>query len=283
MSSPQRFNTKDLSRLLKIVVTFLAEWVDQGSNPFIHRQLYRHRMPRCVQDAYTLLSSYFRKTTANEHMIVRIIEERAMVLVAEGLPLPDASSQGVDTLECLGRVQAMLVYQCIGLYDGNVRLRHLAEQHIPVLETWLAEVLQHISQAPCCGSSLYASPTSFISPVTIPISSEDLLWHSWILTESVRRTWLVTAGLQGIYKLLNHSTSSCMGGTMITTRKGFWEAPSAVAWEKKCMETYAGMVKLTEVEKMFALVPKDEICELARMVLSCTYGTEQVERWGVGM
>jgi hypothetical protein len=110
--------------------------------------------------------------------------------------------------------------------------------------------------------------------------SENLFWHSWILTESTRCTWLVTAGIQGIYKLIQNGNVSCMGGTMLTTRQGFWEAPSAVVWEKRCGETYTGMVRLTEVEKMFALVPKEEICEFAKTVLECTYRIEQIERWG---
>jgi hypothetical protein len=282
-SNPQRFNTTDLSRLLKTVVAWLAEWVEHGSNTFIHRELYRHRMPRCIQDAYMSLSVYFHKTAANEYMIFRIIEERVVQLVTEGVPWPDVSGQSVNTLEYLGRIQALLVYQCIGLYDGDVRLHHLAEQHIPVLELWMAGLLQHLSQVPCCGDSLVADPNDSIPPASFTAPSEDFLWHSWILTESARRAWLVVAGIQGIYKLIQNGSASCMGGTIFTTRQGFWEAPSAASWEKRCTETYAGMVRLTEVDKLFELVPKKEICEFARMVLSCTYGVEQVETWGLGL
>jgi hypothetical protein len=228
------------------------------------------------------LSAYLHKSVASEHMLFRIIEERVLSLVEEGVPSPGISPQSVDTLEYLGRVQALLIYQCIGLYDGNVRLRHLAEKHIPVLDMWMTNLLQHTSQVPNCGSSLLAPPNNPISLMSFTTPSETLLWYSWILTESIRRTWLVIAGLHGIYKLISHSTSTCMGGTMFTTRRGFWEAPSAAVWEKRCTDTYAGMVRLTEVDKMFALVPKEEICEFARTVLSCTYGVEQVEKWGIG-
>jgi hypothetical protein len=281
-SNPQRFNTTDLSRLLRKVVSWLAEWVEHGSNTFIHRELYRYRMPRCIQDAYMSLSAYLRKTATNEHIIFRIVEERVLQLVAEGVPWPVASGQSIDTLEYLGRIQALLVYQCIGLYDGDIRLRHLTEQHIPVLEMWMTGLLQHISQVPCCGDSLVANPHRLITPPSFTVPSENFLWHSWILTESARRTWLVVAGIQGIYKLIQNGSASCMGGTIFTTRQGFWEAPSAASWEKRCTETYAGMVRLTEMDKLFELVPKKEICEFARMVLSCTYGVEQVERWGLG-
>jgi hypothetical protein len=134
VGNTRRFTTLDLSRLLRQVVAWLTDWVEQGRNPFIHRQLYRYRMPLCVQDAFMSLSAYLSKTSANENIIYRIIEDRVMQLVAEGIPSLGASPQSVDTLEHLGRIEALLVYQCVGLYDGNVRLRYLAEQHIPVLE-----------------------------------------------------------------------------------------------------------------------------------------------------
>lgn len=35
----------------------------------------------------------------------------------------------LDSLDHLARVQALLIYQLIGLDDCNVRLRHLAEPH----------------------------------------------------------------------------------------------------------------------------------------------------------
>jgi hypothetical protein len=286
LSQIGRFTAADLERLLKKTVEWLADWVEKGSNPFIHEQLYRHRLPRSIQDAYLSLSAYLHKTTANEHMIFRIIEERITQLVAEGMPSPNSILGGtIDALECLARVQTLLIYQCIGLYDGNVRLRYLAEQHIPLLESWIKELNEHISRHHSCGESLVTPVASEPSQNFLPaphIPSENILWYTYILTESVRRTWLVTAGVQGIYKLIQGGEASCMGGTIFTTRSGFWEAKSAVAWEKRCCEVYAGLLRLTEVDKMLTMVPRDEISDFAKVVMACTYGAEQTERWGVG-
>jgi hypothetical protein len=279
-SNPGRFTLVELQQLLKKVVHWLKEWIEHGSNPFIHQQLYRHRLPQSIQDAYLSLSAYFGKNISNEHLIFRIIEDRVTRLVADGVP----SSDFFDALEYFARVQALLVYQCIGLYDGNIRLRHLAEQHIPVLEFWMVDLLQQISRNPDCSESLFNPPQrqpSQMSPPVTHIPSEDLLWYTYIITESVRRTWLVTAGVQGLYNLIQCGKGSCMGGTIFTSRSGFWEAKSAVAWEKRCCDVYAGLVRLTEVDKMFALVPRKEICDFAKVVLQCTYGREQVERWGL--
>ena len=227
------------------------------------------------------LSGYLQKSALNEHMIHRIIEQQSILLVAQGIPSPDSAS--VDTLELLGRVQALLVYQCIGLYDGNDRLRKLAEKHIPVLESWLVQLLEHTSQAACCGETIVSPPHEQLSSVNaVPTAShEDLLWYSWIVIESSRRTWLIAAGVQGIYKLLQQRTASCMGGMTFTSRRGFWEAPTAASWEKKCVEVYSGLVHLTEVQKMLTLVPRSEINEFAKLVLECTYGIAQTKMWGM--
>jgi hypothetical protein len=67
---------------------------------------------------------------------------------------------------------------------------------------------------------------------------------------------------------------------MFTSRRGFWEAPSASVWGRQCEEQYAGLVRLTETDKLFTMVPQEEISEFAKLVLECTYGTEWCEeRW----
>lgn len=263
------YNSTDLSRLLRKVIGWLADWVNTGSNPFIHHSLYRHRYPNCIQDAYLSLSAYLHKTSANEHMIMRIIDQRVVQLVEGGLL--DRIEEG-DSLDYLARCQALLVYQCIGLYDGDIRLRHLAEKHIPVLESWMDTLMQHASHTLGSGTSL---TTSTLDCAT------TLLWHTYILAEATRRTWLMVAGIQGIYKLIlyNGTVPCCMGGTIFTSRTGFWESPNAAAWEKRCTEVYSGLVRLTEVDKMMALVPREEVCEFADLVLECTYGEGWTQRW----
>ncbi|KAF1844425.1 uncharacterized protein K460DRAFT_288156 [Cucurbitaria berberidis CBS 394.84] len=287
LATTNRISSVDLDRLLKTVLGWLVQWVEEGSNPFIYRELYRHRFPQCIQDAYLSLSSYLHSTASNKQMIFRIIEHRVLQLVAQGVPSQGLASGGgsddtatFDALEHLARVQSLLVYQCIGLYDGNIRLRHLAEQHIPVLESWLFQLVSQASQTTCSGESLISAPSEQIAaPTSIPC--DNLLWYSWILAESTRRTWLITSGIQGLYKLIRDGTASCMGGTIFTSRRGFWEAPSALAWEKQCCELYTGLVRLTEVDKMFAMVPRAEINDFAKVILECTFGLEQTERWGV--
>ncbi|KAF2107962.1 hypothetical protein BDV96DRAFT_588009 [Lophiotrema nucula] len=296
-SNPSRFSSSDFTRSLQHVFQWLTQWIKAGSCPFIHRQLYRTYFPPAIQSAYTSLSAYLHKTPANAGIVCTIIEGRATQLVADGLL--DFSSistiSTTETLDNLSRVQALLVYQCIGLYDGDLRLRRLAEQHIPVMEDWVGVLMQQASQTlSFCSTPAFATPIpmsgaeefqplapSPLGPDTFPSSHH--LWFAWILAESVRRLWLITAGLQGLYKLFSNPnpTKPCMGGTMFTSRQGFWEAPSAGAWEKRCTERFAGLVRLTETDKLFSMVPKGELNEFARLVLQCTFGLEWCEMVGV--
>lgn len=285
-SGPGRFSMGDLNRMLNRMIGWMKQWSEQGSNPFIHHELYRHRSPSCIQDAYTSLSCYSQMTAANRHLVYRIIEDRATQLVSQGSAMSNPSVVGrFDTLECLARVQALLIYQIICLYDGNVHVRLLAEKHIPVLESWLQHLFEHSRHVIYTESSSILMPTeekaAHLQDSASSLPHRDLLWHSWIIAESTRRTWLVSSTVHGIYKLINNRTGTCLGGTVFTCRKGFWEAPSAVAWEKQCSEMYAGLLRLTEVEKMFALVPLRDINEFAKTMLQCTYGVEQASCWGV--
>lgn len=273
---PDTFSSTDLKRLLETMLRWLKQWIAEGHNPFIHRQLYRQKFPACIQDAFMALSSWLHKTDANEHIVERIIENRVTQLVAHGLPLsipstsPELAVDVSNKVDQLAHVQALLIYQCIGFLDGSPRLRHLAEQQISALETWIFTLMAETS------FSLINQSCS-----TSPVLDRHRLWHIWILTESIRRTFLLIAGIQGIYLLIQKRIGSCLGAPVFTSRTGFWEAETAAVWEQRCMESYAGMVRLTQVEDLFEMVPKTEISEFARVVFECTYGVEQVEEWGI--
>jgi hypothetical protein len=187
ISATTRFDSTDFSRILQKVFTWLSEWVETGSNPFIHRHLYRVCFPDSIQSAYMALSSYLHRTPGNTHIVTRIIAEQSTRLVEEGLVVNEKPTC-LETLWNLPRVQALLVYQCIGLQDGDVHLRQLTESHMPVLESWIGIMMQQTSRA--------IHSLDGVDGTT----PENLLWYSWIIAESVRRLWLVIAGLQGLYK-----------------------------------------------------------------------------------
>ena len=277
----------DLKHATATVHQWLAQWVDGDSNPFIHHQLYRNRFPQCIQDAYMALSCYLHRKSSNEQAIFQIIEDKAQQLAEQdtlsaesALGITSLNSASLDPLTHLARAQALLIYQLIGLYDGNIRLRCIAESHIPVLNSWMHQAVDHASQCNSLGSFLVSS-SSCAEAAANDLPWERLVWYSWIFAESLRRTWLVVSAIHGVYLSSQDGVAHCLGGMMFTSRQGFWEAPSALVWQKRCSEVYGGLVRLTETDKLFTMVAPEDLDDFAKLVLEVTFGMEQMERWGV--
>lgn len=283
----------DQRRHILQVRDWLREWAETGSNPFVHERLYRARFPRCAQDAFMATTTYVYKTAASEQTVFQIIEERAASLVAEYSETTnradgskvDTTFPKTDVLESLGRVQALLVYQVICLFDGDIRLRHHAERRIPILYCWMGQLLRQARETPCLGSwMVFDSPHHrlYAPGARISLSQlQNLLWHSWIMAESVRRTWLLCSSVQGIYELTRDGpdASPCQGGITITTRQGIWAARTAAEWGSLCARESVRMVKMKEADRLFEEVMPEEVDEFTKVVMEVVYGTQRMETW----
>lgn len=267
----------DIKYHIKNIHEWLKQWVAKGSNPFIHARLYQTRFPQCIQDAHMIISCYFSKTDLNELTVFRIIEERARRLVEDGLAGCSLLGTPLDTHEHLARVQALTIYQAICLYDGDIRLRHLSEGYIPVLNSWIREMIDHATQATCLGHMVMSSP--YEDTAIDPSSSENLLWYSWILAESIRRTSMLAASVQSIYLIHRDGTASCHGSMTFTTRQGAWDVDSAYTWEKMCSEVNVGFVQLAEAPILLTKAVPDDVDEFAKAMLSIICGASRVNRW----
>lgn len=267
------FNHRNLQQYISVLNEWLSEWVLKGSNPFIHARLYRTRFPKCAQDAYSALMCYLNKTRSNESIILHLLEEKSWDLVTQ----PDISqphSPFHDPLETLAKVQSLLIYQLIGLFDGDIRLRYLAEKRIALLNMWMNEMVEDARRTSCSGSFLVSPDVN--SESNTP-DSQNTLWYSWILSESIRRTWIIASGVQGIYLYMQQGFNGvCQGGMMFTTRQGIWEAQSASAWDTIYSESDAGLTKITELDRLFAESGLNNVDIFAKVVLMVTLGTEKV-------
>ncbi|KAH7144332.1 hypothetical protein B0J13DRAFT_554961 [Dactylonectria estremocensis] len=284
----------DLSRMTPICNTvvnryiakirgWLKEWVDTGSNPFIHSQLYKKRLPKSVQHVFTSLSAYFSRNSATEDMIFRIIEEQSNEVVEEQIR-SQAQSQ-LNSFEHMGRVQVLMIYSFIRLFDGDIRQRSLAEKQLPTLRLWTNQMLAAATHAAQDGSLLVSN---LIEPENLDQNVgnfqerlEKLLWHAWILSESLRRTWVVSKAIQSIYLTLQSGSTECPGGVMFTTRRGVWEADTAFAWTKMCAERNVGFMHRNDTEKVLVGEKPGEVDHFSLAVMELDFGLEKFQRWGV--
>ncbi|KAK3393230.1 hypothetical protein B0H63DRAFT_530917 [Podospora didyma] len=122
-----------------------------NNNPFIHARLYSANFPVCVQVAYATLASYMHRTPVNTGTVLQIIEDRSNdLLQSNGAVMSMAAGgggdeewtadgggadQNVDLYAQLTRLHALMAYQIMGLFDGDIRSRHVAQGHMAVLDT----------------------------------------------------------------------------------------------------------------------------------------------------
>jgi hypothetical protein len=192
--------------------------------------------------------------------------------------LLSSSTKPLSIVGQLARVHSLFAYQTIGLIDGDICSRHLAEQRFPIFVRWLTELLD------CASNSIVQSLLSWeldtiMSSTSGRFNLRECVWQAWIVAESIRRTWLVGTGLQAAYDGLKQGYTPCPGGVMFTCREGVWEAKSAFAWEKLCTETNVRFIKRFETESLFDETVPDEVNDFCKMVLEITYGRERMEEW----
>lgn len=272
-----------LKNYIATIQSWLREWVDTGTNPFIHSHLYKSHLPRCIRNVFTTLSSYLSRTPATEDMILWIISEQTDELVQQHIQRDMSTS--IDTLGHISRVQTLLVLTIIQLFDGDVRLRCLGEQNLSTLHEWSRQMLDHATREARNGTMLrfnclgYEHRTGDIATYS-NLDHEKLLWDAWILSESVRRTWNTAETLRAIYITMKCGSSDCPGSMMLTTRKGAWEADSAYAWTEVCASRKTGFMHRNDMATVFLESKLEEVDHFSLSVLELDYGAETLKRWG---
>lgn len=273
-----------LKRYICKTQDWLREWALKGSNPFIHSRLYKVRSPRCIQDAFMAVSSYVSRSPGTEDMVYRIVEERATELVA--LEGSQQHQSQFDPFDQMSRVQALLMYSIIRLFDGDIRQRHLAEKHLPVLHSWTLQMRRTTAIAAQNGTLLLSNSieTDPLYPGNIgPVEKdqEKLLWNAWILSESLRRTWFLSEHIYCIYTNMQQGWAECPGAMMVTSRKGVWEAESAFAWTKICAERNVGFIHKNDTERVMREAKPAEVDPFCLALMEVDFGLEKMDRWRI--
>ncbi|KAL1600434.1 hypothetical protein SLS60_006819 [Paraconiothyrium brasiliense] len=213
VDAPQRsaLARTEMEAALHRFKTWPEKWVKEGKAPFIHPRLYASDMPKALQDAYAACAIYSTKTDQNAFVAFSVIESKANELLRS----PDQGSW--TSLELLAAVQALLIFQFIRLFDGDIRQRTQAEKAEPVLEAWTNRL-----------NSITTTDRTFTTD-TAPS------WRSWIFSESVRRTSTMSVFLSGIYSLVKHGY--CTLGQQVsahsfTAQRKLWDATGPLEWQR---------------------------------------------------
>jgi len=264
----------DLKGFIQGLQDWFETWIKTGSNLFIHHHLYRDKLPACVQIAFTTFSAYVNRTPATADMLLRAVNDRMTELITD---IEQESYDTLDVIDCIARVHALLVYLVINLLDGDPRSRHLAEQHdsvfIALLEKMLDKASTNIRQ-----KMLESEFEDMTCAVTTPATFVRHEWEAWVISESVRRTWLLGTGFMSAYEGMKTGWTSCGGDLACTNREGLWTAESSHAWIKLCVDVDVRFIGRFRAEWLFGC-PPDEVDDFAKMMLEITYGKDRMARW----
>ncbi|KAF2116308.1 hypothetical protein BDV96DRAFT_645639 [Lophiotrema nucula] len=238
--------------------TWPEKWVKEGKAPFIHPMLYQSGMPKPLQDAYAACAIYSTKTPQNEFVALTVIESKANELVRS----PNQASW--TPLDLLAAIQALLIFQFIRLFDGDIRQRAQAEQSEQLLESWTEQLKSRTEEE------------QRFTTMTAPS------WRSWVFAESVRRTVSMSYFLSGIYSLVKQgycTLSEKVTANSFTAQKELWDCNSALDWERAKQMYKPYWVNRMKFDDLLREGKGTELDDFG-MVMMITYkGQDTVDHW----
>ncbi|MCJ1473924.1 hypothetical protein MMC13_002580 [Lambiella insularis] len=284
-SAAKPFDKTTMKKYVAVLQSWFERWVTTGSNPFIHSCLYSVNCPACVQVAYATLASYTHRTPANTDTVLQIVEDRSNSLLRENGAIlnrvgaeewADGGEQNIDLFAQLTRLHALMVYQIIGLFDGDIRSRHVAEGHMAVQDSWAGKLFHSAAKAL---SDTHGVATHLVGCLPTPSTYSQQQWYMWILSESIRRTWLIAVSISAVFSALQRCWPVCPGGVMYTNRSGLWNAASATEWEKQCVGRDVAFLQRFECARFFDDAEPADIDEFGTAILDLTFDEELLEKW----
>ncbi|KAL0936755.1 RNA polymerase ii mediator complex component [Colletotrichum truncatum] len=269
--------------------SWLDQWTSENRCPFIHSRLYGSNIPSSLQHGLAAWQVYRAATTpTSERIALRMAESWSQNIVQEKALSDNLHNAGElpDLLEQLGRTQALLIFQVIGLFDGDVRARAKAEGLLSIVSRWANELLG-IAGAQVSSDHLENPDELLNSPQIDRLRScgtPASTWKAWILSESIRRLWIVATLTEAAFLIHQQGFATCPGSISFTARSGLWDAPSHHAW-------LAGLTKSNTVKipvfcrRLDTLLDEAralDVDEFTQTVLAYGRGREAVEDWVAG-
>lgn len=185
---------------------YLLNIVQHGRTPFISTHLYNDALHPSLEDVYCVCAAYLSKTTINERLVFLILSSKLEHLVSR--------RQYCSFEDDLATVQALIIYQIIRLFDGDIRQRGIAEAQFQLLDTWTISLRQR-------------------GEFELPLSIQSSPYRKWLFIESVRRTILMSIFLKAVYYAIKDGFCNKvpdMANLPLTVRGELWEVKSEGEW-----------------------------------------------------
>jgi hypothetical protein len=295
-------------------------WVVEATTPFIHPALYANSasartvpgggematalglgsslsgLPPVLQDAFAVSATYAAKNDANSDLVMQLVEAKTTALLY-------SPEQGNWTImEQLAALQALLVYQMIRLFDGDIRQRAMAETVEPVQAAWTAVLqarlggeifqgadLQQAASAHPLNFSTASSAGQFPSGVgghggnAVAVSDgAATAWQRWLFNETARRTIITSFMIRGIYAMAKQGY--CRLGPVVTDMSFTsgsrpWAAKTPGRWQRAVRETDPGWINRMDFMEMLGRADPGNVDEFGVMMAVTYRGKDVIEDW----
>ncbi|KAH6646556.1 hypothetical protein BKA67DRAFT_411295 [Truncatella angustata] len=154
------------------IKNLLTQFANQSSTPFLHRHLYKTHVSPWITQVFSTCVLYTHVNSSNRGMVLRVLHENVTNL------LESASGTNLVPQQKIARVHALMLYQVIRMFDGDITLGTQADADVAILMSWiddLCTVRDNLKEESGMRDSIIRSR---------PPES----WERWIFAESVRRT-----------------------------------------------------------------------------------------------
>ncbi|KAI0600888.1 hypothetical protein F4775DRAFT_582465 [Biscogniauxia sp. FL1348] len=195
---------------------------------FLHRYLYKDNMPRCILQAFSMCLLYTNQTEANRGPLLRILHTNVTELKET------TSGTSLTPQEKLARVHALLFYQTIRMFDGDITLGQEADDDMALLESWNTELCK-----------MRDNLDEFVTMDQDDVRNKPPeSWERWIFAESLRKTCVIGFSLRTFWDLLKRRSGYDDVGNWAyvhrwTLSSHLWDASSSFdffrAWKEKPM------------------------------------------------
>ncbi|KAL3477070.1 hypothetical protein BJX99DRAFT_226658 [Aspergillus californicus] len=177
---PIEGSTRSWKWVIDELKSYPRQFARTAQTIFIHRDLYHDEIPQSMRTAFGVLSALTLNPETNHAMLFRVIDAEVLDLLH---PIEPRSSTPMDDL---ARLQALLFYQTIRLFHGNLTQRIMAEQQQATLMSLALKLV-----------------------VRSQTELHETTRQSWILTECIRRTAIIVYFLYGVNSI--HREGICIG------------------------------------------------------------------------
>ncbi|KAJ5155199.1 hypothetical protein N7492_008002 [Penicillium capsulatum] len=241
--------------------------VIENQAPWCHPKLYKSSMPRVMQDAYGCCSLYTSKNEINAPVIMSLIDARIQDLLSAPEPL--------TLVEVLAHTHALLLYQIMHLFDGDIRSQATSNAIFAALQSISLSLL-----------ALVQFPDRTKSIDLLPLSMEPIIdfWESWVLHESARRTVLFTFYFLQIYKLLQGDRQLQCDGKLGLYHSWYlsahlWNAQSAFDFAVAWADHQHFIIDNLDFSWALSNAQPDDVDSFGKMLLVTVLGIDGVKAW----